>query len=195
MPNTITMKDKLQFLELDKEARDNLRTLRDALLPELDSILDDFYAHLRSVPEISLKLDQAEAIERLKAAQKAYWLNLLNGEFDINFVTAARRVGQAYHDRGVDPSWYMGGYCFILNRMIAVLIRRYGFRPRKMLPAISALNRAVFLDMDIALGVYHDAALESFSERARRLNGLLAGAGDFQNEAIGSSSAIARPSP
>lgn len=79
---------------------------------------------------------------------------------------------------GLEPRWYIGGYNFILARLIARIGRpkaawRIG-REHRMQRAAIALNRAALLDMDLAIGVYLEA------ERRKRRETLEGLAGNFE---------------
>jgi methyl-accepting chemotaxis protein len=100
----------------------------------------------------------------LKQAQTGHWRKLFSG---------VQAIGPVHHRIGLEPRWYIGGYTYILNRLVGLALRTYRWSPGKLTSLISALNAAVMLDMDIAITVYQDALLKERAQRGRRVDALL----------------------
>jgi Protoglobin len=61
MPNTKSMEEHLQYLELDQDLIFELRKVKDILEPDMEEVLDNLYAHLLDEPEFnSLSCDKLE---------------------------------------------------------------------------------------------------------------------------------------
>ncbi len=171
--NNVNLAERLEFLQLDDESRGRLRKLGPKVDAALDDILRDFYDHILSKPELeSMFGGQAEA-ERVKAAQGNHWRGLFKAAFDDAYMQQVQRIGRAHFVHELEPRWYMGGYCFALNRLTAVAVDTYRRKPNELKAAIAAINKAVFLDMELALGVYHDAITEEREKRQATLRALI----------------------
>jgi len=105
---------------------------------------------------------------------------MLDGGFDDGYMDRIKRIGDAHYRHDLDQSWYMGGYCFALNEMIKTVFDDHGDDPDRAMRCIQALLKAVFLDMDLALGVYHEKVLDAQKERRAHLETLIA---DFEASA------------
>ena len=106
--------------------------------------------------------------------QTDHWQMISSGAFDGRYAEAVTKVGEAHARIGLEPSLYIGGYALVLETLISkVLEARWpkgGFGARgpavKTVAAeISALTKATFLDMDLAISVYL-AALTDAQELA-----------------------------
>jgi methyl-accepting chemotaxis protein len=168
---------KLAFLQLDAETCTALREFREVAKRHLGGVLEGFYAHVGAIPELRAMLGGGANVARVKDAQTHHWLNLFDAQFDDEYLLMVRRIGDAHYRNKLSPSWYMGGYCFALNALTRLAIRRHRWQPDKLARVVAALNRAVFLDMDLAMGVYNDAVL---AEREARQQRLLKLVGDFE---------------
>ncbi|MBL8837583.1 MAG: chemotaxis protein, partial [Alphaproteobacteria bacterium] len=95
----------------------------------------------------------AANIERLKRSQAAHWDSLFSGRFDEAYFERATTVGQVHARIGLEPRWYIGGYCRVLQNLVRSLVARHGAKPA-LAEDINALLRASMLDLDISLSTY-----------------------------------------
>lgn len=158
---------KLNFLKLDRETGNILRNLRHGMQTKLDGVLDKFYAHVGAQPGLGAMLGSESNQRRVKDAQKHHWLTLLEAQFDDTYYAKVRTIGEAHFKHNLPPTTYMGGYCFALNEIISLILEENS-DPKAANEKISAMIKAVFLDMDLALAVYHDA-IEKDRERRQQL--------------------------
>ncbi len=144
---------RISLLEIDPGVSANLRSVATLVEPALAGILDGFYDHMAGFDQPREILGDRPT-GRLKQAQRQHWLHLFSGEFNEAYREQARAIGHAHERIGLEPTWYMGGYAFILTRLIAVVLERRRRDPRTAAKEIDALVKAVMLDMDIAISVY-----------------------------------------
>jgi EAL domain-containing protein (putative c-di-GMP-specific phosphodiesterase class I) len=134
------------------------------LEPELADILEAFYGHVSSIPELAKKLSYH--IPRLKDAQVLHWKRLFSGNFDQEYMTGVYSVGAAHRRIGVDIRWYISSYQFLLNRFVAVLgqndFPKNGLVTRTMIAA-------VMLDIELAIEAYRDEMDLERSQQVSRI--------------------------
>ena len=164
---------KLDFLQIDDATRSKLQDFGSVVDAKLDQILESFYAHVTAVPELREMIGDQSNVARLKDAQRRHWIGLFSAKFDHGYTDNVRRIGEAHFRNKLSPTWYMGGYCFALNGLIAAAVEKYRDRPDELPAVIAAINRAVFLDMDLALEVYNDAVLKEREERQARVSEMI----------------------
>jgi uncharacterized protein YoxC len=170
-PNDDDLTTRTRFIGLDPAASALLTSFWPVIEPELPAILDGFYRHVTSFPQLQKLVGDRQT--RLKQAQTAHWRQLFSGRFDATWHTSVRTIGQVHHKIGLEPRWYIGGYAYVLNRLVALALRTHRWSPGKLAPLISAVNAAVMLDMDIAISVYQEALLTERAQRGRRVDSLL----------------------
>jgi methyl-accepting chemotaxis protein len=162
-----------RFLGLDAEACQLLAAFWPTIEPRLPEIIEGFYRHLVTIPR--LKQMVGEQIPRLKQAQASHWRRLFSGRFDAEYFNGVQTIGNVHHKIGLEPRWYIGGYAYVLNRLVALAIRAHRWSPQKLASLIAAVNAGVMLDMDIAISVYQEALIAEKVQRTQRLDGLLRG--------------------
>jgi methyl-accepting chemotaxis protein len=158
---------RLRFMEVSETTGEALRDFWTVLEPHLPVILDGFYAHLGTEPELA-KLVGNQA-PRLKQAQGTHWARLFAGTFDEAYMQSVNTIGLTHNRIGLEPRWYIGGYKFVMNRLVDIAVKKYRWNPAKLSQVICAVNTAVCLDMDLAISTYQDAMVEERAVRQRAL--------------------------
>lgn len=160
--NNYDTEARLEFLKLGEADTATLKEFRQVLETNLDGILDQFYSHVVSVPELKAKFPSQEMLDHARAEQKKHWLNnVFAGNFGSEFMETVSTIGRAHVRVDLAPRWYMAGYCFTLNKLVDLATKTYGRDQRKLSAVLQAINKAVFLDMDLAISIYNDVSQES----------------------------------
>ena len=161
---------RLNFLGISADSRRLLAEFWPVAETALPAILEGFYKHVTSVPHLAKLL--GNDIPRLKKVQGSHWERLMSGRFDETYFASVRTIGLVHNKIGLEPRWYIGGYSFVLNKLAALITRKYRWSPTKMQALLVAVNSAVMLDMDIAISVYQEAMVADRMERGQKVEGL-----------------------
>jgi uncharacterized protein YoxC len=148
--------NRVSLLELNAETAEWVKRFRKILAEALPEILEEFYAKILSEPELSKKIHGPEMVAHLKAMQTEHWLCLFEGRFDEDYIKRVTRIGQAHQRVGLEPSWFLGAYLFILKRLIPVANANFSDRKQAMC-VIQAILQAIFFDIILIVDVYNDA--------------------------------------
>ncbi len=159
--------ERYRFLLIDDATREDLRAFAPILTQHIDQILEGFYEHVTQWGQVrALVGDQAA---RLKGAQKEHWARLFSGTFDKTYFDGVERIGRVHSRIGLDAQWYMGGYCFTLNKLLDIAAATHRKKTEQMVRAMTAINKAVFIDMDLAMTAYNDENNVRFKEKLNTL--------------------------
>ncbi len=154
------LQGRLDFLRIDTETCSLLRSFLPVLREDLDLILDGFYRHVAAQPDLAPLV--SGQTDHLKDAQKQHWERLFSAQFDDAYYETASRIGRAHERIGLEPRWYIAGYTFVLNEIMArVTTRQRWGGKREVADLMAAINKAVMLDIDIAVSVYFDAVRDT----------------------------------
>ncbi len=162
------LEGRLAFLGIDDAGRQLLREFRTVLTPQIDGILDRFYAHIKATPEVARLFAGDASMRNARDLQRRHWLdNIFTGEFGAGYVEQALQIGRVHERVGLEPRWYLAAYSLILNELVELAVGAYRRHPAKLAAMIAAINKAVFLDAEIAVSTYILTARET---AARKLN-------------------------
>jgi methyl-accepting chemotaxis protein len=163
-----SLSERLSFMKLDADAKQNIRNIKSVIMTDLPGALDKFYAQIQAYPETRKFFSSQGHVSSAKDRQISHWEAISSGQFDQNYVRAVTKVGEIHARIGLEPRWYIGGYALLVEALIGgVLEARWpkgGFGARKgpgvkqVSAELGALTKAAMLDMDYAISVYLEAA-------------------------------------
>lgn len=162
---------RLNYARIDDDTRKTLSKLWVTVEPELGPIMKRFYDHIRSEPHMSRMIGEQQS--RLEGAQTAHWRRLFTGDFGAEYVESINRIGMVHFRIGLEPRWYIAGYQIILNDLTAIILRKHRFSAAAATRFITALNKAVMLDVDFAISTYQQALLDDRQRRNDAINGAI----------------------
>jgi len=180
-----SLRDRLTFFQYAEEDHVLARSLWPEIKGILPGILQDFYAHVKTVPHLAALVGDQQS--RLVVAQLEHWEGLFAVGPDEAYLARAERIGLAHVRIGLDPSWYIGGYSFALTQLSSVLLKKRFQSSAKRGRALAVLNKLIMLDMDLAISTYHDKMV---SDAVAREDGLKAALQDFQSALGGTIGAL-----
>ena len=196
---------KLAYLRIDDEIRSALLAFQARAKQLIPGILDSFYAHILQEDHLKAMFTSEEVVKHAQEAQSRHWMRMFSGRFDDEYFESATRIGKAHCALGLEPSWYIGGYGLVKQALIAAVIQvaarggRLGMtgRMKQVTVLLQAIDKAITLDMDLAISVYLEEKDRDFSRRLDDLsnqfgdviatitNGLADASGSLASEATG----------
>ena len=174
MTNNDNITERLRFLGIDDDVRATLREAKPYIYDALPEILSGFYDHIREYPEVARMFSDTVMMDRAKQIQVRHWGLILSAEFDDTYVASVKKIGHVHNRIGLEPRWYIGGYNYISCKIMEAVSNKmkdssFGSKSAKRSNWLTALNRAVMLDMDIAISVYLEEGKRERKELLDRL--------------------------
>lgn len=157
------IQERLNFIHIDEQTKQVLRTIQPLVAKNLTDALEKFYKELAQYPELMRMFGGQEGVNRAKKMQYEHWLHITSGTFDQEYVNSVTRIGKRHNIIGLEPRWYIGGYCniavILVNNMITQTLNGpLSARRRKELSsALTSFLKALLLDIDLAITTYMDA--------------------------------------
>ncbi len=164
----IPLSDRIRFANIDTQTRKDLNEAWAVVSPDLGPILAGFYNHIKKEPVLAAKIGNKQS--GLESLQAKHWKELFSGRFDDTYMQSITTIGTVHHRIDLEPSWYIGGYQFVLNELTKSVLKRLPFRPKTAARLITAINKAVMFDMDCALDVYQTALRQARELHSQRVN-------------------------
>lgn len=139
-----------------------LKELLPVVTENADAIVERFYENIRHHPELMSTLEKADSnIERLKKVQKRYLLELFQGEYDVDYFRNRLRIGEIHQRIGLSSGWYLGAFSVYVQEITPLILRKYRFNGAARSQALLALNKIVFIDVQLAIKSYLKVSLDN----------------------------------
>jgi rsbT co-antagonist protein RsbR len=148
------LEQRKKYLEFGEEDEQRLRELSSLSQNNADMIIEAFYEHLLQFEEMKAFFPDSATLNRVKAKQKTYFIRLMKGDYDLNYVENRLRVGAIHEQIELPVKSYLAMYNFYL-RIAGKLIFEAG--PNESDGAAAAffsLMKLTFLDMSLAIETY-----------------------------------------
>lgn len=179
--------ERLRFLKITDADGQRLRQFRDVLAPKMPAVLEQFYDHVVTAPSLAKKFPTKDSMNFAKNAQSEHWLKyVFDGNTGPDYMARVDRIGRAHVVNDLQPRWYMAGYCFTLNHLVDLVVATHRKDPQKLAETLKSINKAIFLDMDLAITVYNEvgrenimsmvAEAERFGETVKQMVGVVTAA-------------------
>ena len=187
------LRERLQFIGLDEAALARIRAIEPALLELLPQALSSFYAQIAGVPEVARHFSGPAQIDHARQRQGRHWAAIAGGRLDAAYFASANVVGNVHARIGLAPKWYIGGYGLIVETLVEGVVKTFAGRRKgwgagrrneetqSLAGALSALLKAVLVDIDIAVSTYFDRTSAETAELNQQIGRVVsaAEAGDF----------------
>ena len=162
---------------LTREEEASLPLLEPLFARHLDLILETLALHLGSDPGVASLLSDDLEVARLKRAQQAYLLSLLNGENQGSVDRDGAQAAQYRDPFGLGAGWHLRTFVHFLTSIQPLVFEAFWTRPRLHQTVWNALLKVIFRDLELALSAslkqrdeLVEAARQDLSEMRRALD-------------------------
>ena len=181
------LQSRLDFVQLDEEARGRLAPIRPLIEAHLVPALERFYGHIATVPAAARFFDGKQQMKRAQGKQVGHWSAIASGQLDADYFESSTRVGLRHAQIGLEPRWHIGGYSLIVETLMTGIITDYmatALAPTKgafgrsvprdskdvmkdvevLTGSLASVLKAIMLDIDIGVSAY----FEKLNDDARK---------------------------
>jgi phytoene dehydrogenase-like protein len=147
-------RQRFDLYQIDQDTLHNATAFWQQIVRDFDEIVERFYEHILSHPEIRAFYTDEEMVLRLKKAQKRHWHRLFNSGFSQDYVDGVIKTAERHVEARVPAYYYIAAYNFFLNQLIDAAYRRFFDRPNDLPMVLKCVVKMVMVDIDLTLSVY-----------------------------------------
>lgn len=155
--NEAELARRKEILEFGPEDEERLRRLADVAQEYAQEVIEAFYEHLLSFEEMKAFFPDSELLNRVKARQKAYFIRLTQGNYDLDYVEDRLKIGAVHEQIGLPVKFYLGMYNFYLREVWDHILEIDREHPDEMIATFFSLMKLTFLDISLAIDTYVDS--------------------------------------
>ncbi|RED48658.1 globin-coupled sensor protein [Aestuariispira insulae] len=153
--------NRLQSQGIDDEILASAKSFQPLLEKNIDAILERLTAYMMTVDGLRDVVRDSVQDKSYHRITKDHWLSLFSGTINQSYFDATQERGRAQSQMGMRPRWLMRNYSFLQSELNSVAVAAFKYRPKRLAGILDAINRMVFLDLNVRLAVYFSLAEES----------------------------------
>jgi len=151
------IEQRKHFLLIDGADCKRLVAIKPLAEKNATAIIDGLYEHFLAYTATKSFFQSERHIDNLKAAQGRFFMKIVDGVYDGDYMESRLSVGRTHERIGLEPQWYIGAYCRYLNLIIPFLFEEFRGKPQELMTHIQSMLKVVFLDMGFAIDTYIQA--------------------------------------
>lgn len=152
-----TFEDRMSYYQIDSTVQNTLKENKAQLMAAVPGILNEFYNFVTSHP-VSRDKFAGRSLETLKSRQSQHWEKMFSGEFSEDYSARIEEIGVIHEKIGITPVLYVGGYNFVLKKLISHVLGACGSNKKKCEAILHAVNTVIMMDIELALTSYSNAS-------------------------------------
>ncbi|MEZ5435679.1 MAG: globin-coupled sensor protein [Pseudomonadales bacterium] len=145
------------YLQITDEDAKRMMAIKPLAEANVDTILDRLYEHFVSFNSTKAFLQSDKHITNLKSAQRKFFMKIMDGKYDHDFLEGRISVGRTHERIGLEPEWYIGAYSRYINLILPFIVEEMKGKPQAITQHVSSLVKIIFLDMGLAIDTYIEA--------------------------------------
>ncbi|GIO68118.1 globin-coupled sensor protein [Paenibacillus cookii] len=154
---------QLNYIKLTEQDMEILAQHRPVFEKVVEEVVNRFYAHIATEPELMEIIGRFTTIDRLKETQREYWLSLAEGRIDDAYLERRVAIGLVHSRVGLGVEYYLGSYMTYLD--IATDLLRQAV-PDQWTKVVFSLSKMFNLDSQLVLEAYEMKEKEKLKDLA-----------------------------
>lgn len=150
---TESRQKQLQYVGITDEVLKFLSEQRPHFEAITDVVVDRLYDHIFEQSELAAIIHKHSTIERLKQTQRWYFMTMVDGKIDMEFIEKRLHIGRLHSRIGLTTDWYLGTYMTYLDLAIQSLQVAI---PDQWMKVILSLSRMFNFDSQLVLEAYEE---------------------------------------
>ena len=151
------IEDRARFVRLDETNYKTFPSILTAIEKHASPALELLYQQIGTNPETAAFFNSPQAMKHAQDKQMEHWRQLFSRPLDAGYLARAERIGHVHAKIGLKPTWYIGGYALMLERVINRILNEGPLAPLlagRLGKVIGTLIKVALIDMDVALSTY-----------------------------------------
>lgn len=148
------IRHRKEFLQFGSDDEARLANINDIAKKYADEVIEEFYRHLLSFEDMRAFFSDPKTLQRVKKAQKDYFLRLTEGNYDTEYIENRLQIGAVHEHISLPVKSYLGMYNFYLRAVAVRLMEAYKHDPAAGLDIFLSLMKLTFLDIGLATDTY-----------------------------------------
>jgi len=167
------IKQRKEYLEFNKDDRENLNKMGKMLHGFEEDIIENFYQYIFGFDELKQLVSMTSHLDKFRKIQKNYFSSLLEDPYDRNYVLSRLKIGLVHQKINVGVKWYLGAYRKYFSLVMEQLVNQSESDPKQLCQVLDSFLKVITFDMGLALETYEHANIQTVQKIKNSLDKLL----------------------
>jgi rsbT co-antagonist protein RsbR len=158
----------LELYQVTEQDLDRIRSFGEIALPQLDNMVNRWYAWLGTQPEHEQFFSDREVLERVQGLQVDYWKAFMSAEIDDHYVERRHSVGEAHARIGLPLNTYFAGMNMFLE-VFSGVIEGSDLTVEERAAMTLAVAKLLHFDTAIVVDTYNRIVEDTLTAQAKSL--------------------------
>ena len=142
---------QLKYTGLTEKDLNYLSEQKEYFTAITDVVVDRLYDHINEQPELVAIIQDNSTLERLKKTQRWYFMTMVEGKIDMEFIEKRLYIGKLHSRIGLTTDWYLGTYMTYLDMAVQCLKE---IAPDEWMNITLSLSKMFNFDSQLVLEAY-----------------------------------------
>jgi rsbT co-antagonist protein RsbR len=142
------------FLEFGPDDVEKLKSLNPLAQRYAGPVIEDLYRLFLAHEPTRQFFKDAKTLERVKKAQKEYFVGLTDGDYGVDYVERRLKIGAVHERIKLVTKWYLGAYSLYLRTVSRRIFDEHKGNPDEAVDIIASLTKLIFFDIGLAIDTY-----------------------------------------
>jgi len=151
---------------MDAEQLTLLKEVHLVIEKDADEIIQNFYAHVTTIPGLKAIIDKSSTLEKLKITMKKYLLSLCPEKIDEEFMQWRVTIGKIHSQINLPPFYYMSANQFLSDEIIPRIFKHYRRKTDQAIRTSLAFQRLLSFDQQVVMASYIQSYITEIDKKA-----------------------------
>jgi methyl-accepting chemotaxis protein len=156
------------YLNIEQHDCERMKGMEEFADKHVEDMIEELYDHMLEFEENRAIFQSDQHVENVKKMQRKYFMELMSGEYDEDYMERRLVIGRTHERIGLEPQWYMGTYAKYINQMIPRLSQKFRGKPDDLVEHLQSIIKIIFLDMGFAIDTYIEAMMDRQDQLKQR---------------------------
>lgn len=148
------LNESIKLLKLEQDQLNLLKEFKPIMERDVDQIVDQFYAHIMMIPQLSGIINEFSSVERLRGLQRNYLLSIFPDKLNEEYVMARVKIGNTHKRINLPPFVYLSSYQTFFDLILPRVFTYYRKKPDQALRLSLAILRIFSFDQQVVMASY-----------------------------------------
>lgn len=160
-----SLEESVRLLRIDGEQLARLKEIRAIIERDVDEIVNNFYAHVTTIPGLKAIIDQFSTLEKLKITMKKYLLSLFPDKIDEEFMKWRVVIGEVHKRINLPPIYYMSANQLFCDEIIPRIFKHYRKKTDQAVRASLAFQKILSFDQQVVMASYIQSYMNEIDKK------------------------------